>query len=258
MVKHTPPKPRIVIVMPTYNEKGTISRMMDALVKDIFPRIKDHEMKLLVVDSHSPDGTWKIVQEKSKKYPRNIFLLDEGGKYGLSAAYIHGFTYAIENLHADGVMEMDGDFQHDPADIPRFLAEFDKGYDYIIGSRYVPGGSIPRQWSLDRKLLSVVGNLIYQVGLLMFDVHDFTTGYRLSRVHGFLDKMNLVHVFRNKSFTYKTFLLEEMKRRGGKVKEIPIKFAPRTTGDSKMTTNNIIDSLMAIFVIWQRRLGLSR
>lgn len=254
----TSKKPRIVIVMPTYNEKGSIERMIDTLAVKIFPKIKDHEMQLLVVDGHSPDGTWKLVKEKAKKYPQQIFLYDEGGKHGLSAAYISGFNNAINKMHADGVMEMDADFQHDPEDIPRFLAEFDRGYDYIVGSRYVPGGSIPQEWTMDRKFLSVVGNLTYRIGLLMFDVHDFTTGYRLSRVNGFLDKMDLVKVFRNKSFTYKTFLLEEMKQRGAKIKEIPITFSVRTTGDSKMTTNNIIDSLITILVIWKRRFGFDR
>lgn len=249
--------PRIVIVMPTYNEKGTIEKMIESLTKEVFPKITDHEIMLLVVDSHSPDGTWKIVQEKAKKYPKQIFLLDEGGKYGLSTAYIHGFNYAIKNMHADGIMEMDADFQHDPNDIPRFLNEFDRGYDYVIGSRYVPGGAIPKEWGIERKFLSVVGNLIYQIGLLMFDVHDFTTGFRLSRAKGYLDIMDLEKIFLNKSFTYKTFLLEEMKRRGAKIKEIPIKFAARTTGDSKMTTNNIPDSLLSILIIWKRRLGLS-
>lgn len=252
-------KPRIVIVMPTYNERGSIERMIDILVKNIFPKIKNYQMMLLVVDSHSPDRTWELVTKESKRHPGNIFLLDEGGKYGLSAAYIHGFTYAIEKLHADGIMEMDADFQHDPNDIPRFLTEFDKGYDYIIGSRYIPGGSIPSEWSLGRKFLSYVGGSLFtRTTLLMFDIHDFTTGYRLSRVRDFLDKMDLAKVFTNRSFTYKMFLLYEMKNRGGKIKEIPIKFAPRTTGDSKMTTNNIADSLLAILIIWKHRLGLSQ
>ncbi len=256
-VKAPKSSPRIVIVMPTYNEADNIGKMADALFKEVFPKIKGHEMFLLVVDGHSPDGTWKIVTERSKKYP-NLVLLDEGKKGGLGQAYINGFDYALKNLHAAAVMEMDADFQHDPNDIPRFLREFDEGFDYIIGSRYIPGGAIPGEWTLDRKFLSIVGNLIYKFGLLMFDIHDFTTGYRLARVKGFLDSIDYPRVFTRSSYTYKTRLLYEMKKRGAKVKEIPIKFALRSVGDSKMTTNNIVDSLKIIAVIWANRLGLAK
>ena len=179
---------KIVVVIPTYNEAGTVGQVVEELVGKVFPKIKGHEMELLVVDDHSPDGTGKIIREKMKKY-RRISLL-EGEKQGIGMAYARGFRYAITKMGAGAVMEMDGDFQHDPQDVPRFIAELDKGYDYIIGSRYVPGGAIPKEWTIDRKFFSVVGNLIYQVSLLMFDVHDFTTGFRLARVHGYLDRIN--------------------------------------------------------------------
>lgn len=247
---------RIVICMPTYNEADSIGRMIDVLVKEIFPKIKGHQMLLLIFDDTSPDGTWKIVQQKQKKY-KNVYLSLEKEKRGLGAGYTRAFHYAIDKLHADGVMEMDADFQHDPYDVPRFVAEFDKGYDYILGSRYVSGGSIPKEWSLDRKFWSIYGNLVYQIGLLMFDIHDFTTGFRLARVKGFLDTINFEKAF-SKSFAYKTRLLYEMKKRGAKVKEIPIKFGLRETGDSKMTNNTPIESLKIIAVIWADRLGLSR
>jgi len=240
--------------MVTYNEAATIGKMIDVLVGQEFPKIKNHEMILLVIDDYSPDGTGKIVREKMKKY-KNIFI-SEDVKKGLGPAYKRGFKYAIEKLRAGAVMEMDADFQHDPKDVKRFVAEFDKGADYVIGSRYISSGSIPSQWGFDRKFLSVVGNLVYRVGLLMFDIHDFTTGYRLARVKGFLDSINFEEVFSKKSFTYKTWLLYEIKKRRGKVVEIPIKFGLRETGDSKMTTNNIFDSLKLILDIWRARLSL--
>lgn len=246
---------KIVIGMVTYNEVATIGRMIDELVGQEFPKIKNHEMALLVIDDYSPDGTGKVVRAKMKKY-KNVYI-SEGEKMGLGAAYTRGFRYAINKLHADGVMEMDADFQHDPKDVKRFVAEFDKGYDYILGSRYVSNGSIPAEWGLDRKFLSVVGNLIYQFGLLMFDVHDFTTGFRLARVRGFLDQIDFEKVFL-KSFAYKTRLLYEMKKRGAKIQEIPIKFGLRETGDSKMTTNTFLDSLKVIANIWVDRLGLNK
>lgn len=246
---------KVVIALVTYNEADNVGRIIDILCQKVFPKIKDHQMALLVVDDYSPDGTGKIVQEKMKKN-KNVFL-SEGKHLGLGAAYTRGFRYAMNTLHADAVMEMDADFQHDPYDIPRFIDEFDKGFDYILGSRYVSGGSIPKQWGLERKFLSVVGNLIYQFGLLMFDVHDFTTGFRLARVKGFLDDINFEKVF-SKSFAYKTRLLYEMKKRGAKIKEIPIKFGLRETGDSKMTTNTFTESLRVIAVIWADRLGITK
>lgn len=242
----------IVVVMPTYNEKDNIGRMIDELVGKVFPKIKDHKMLLLVVDDKSPDGTGEIVRQKAKKY-KSIFLV-EGEKAGLGAAYARGFSHAIDKLHADAVMEMDADFQHDPNDLPRFVAEFDKGYDYIIGSRYISNGSIPKEWTIDRKILSIGGNLIYQVSLFIWDVHDFTTGFRLARVKGFLGEIDFSKVF-SKSFSYKTRLLYEMKKRGAKVKEIPIKFNLRTEGESKQTTNSILDALKVIADIWKEKLS---
>lgn len=238
--------------MVTYNEAATIGKMIDILVGQEFPKIKDHEMILLVIDDYSPDGTGKIVREKMKKF-QNIYI-SEGKKLGLGAAYSRGFKYAIKELKADGVMEMDADFQHDPKDVKRFVAEFAKGGDYILGCRYISHGSIPKEWGFDRKFLSIVGNIIYQASLFMWDIHDFTTGFRLARVKGLLETIDFDKVF-SKSFAYKTRLLYEMKRRGAKIVEIPIKFGLRETGDSKMTTNTLTESLRVIVQIWQERLS---
>lgn len=245
-------KPRVVVGMVTYNEAATIGKMIDILVGEEFPKIKDHDMVLLVIDDYSPDGTGKIVRQKMKRYS-NVYI-SEGEKMGLGAAYKRGFQFAIEKLKADAVMEMDADFQHDPRDVKRFVSEFAKGADYVIGSRYISSGSIPKEWSWDRKLLSVVGNWVYRIGLLMFDIHDFTTGFRLARVKGFLDRLDFDEVFSKKSFTYKTWLLYEARRHNCKIVEIPIKFHVREFGDSKMTTNNIADSLQLILDIWRARL----
>ena len=241
----------IIICMPTYNEKDNVGKMIDTLFQKIFPLIKKHKMMLLIFDDTSPDGTWKIVQEKMKKY-KDLYLSLAKGKQGLGAGYARAFRYAIDELKADGVMEMDVDFQHDPKDIPRFVKAFDEGADYIIGSRYISNGSIPKEWDWDRKFLSVVGNLFYQYTLLMWNVHDFTTGYRLARV-SVLNKVNFDKVFL-KSFAYKTKLLEAIRRQGAKIVEIPIKFGLRGSGDSKMTTNTIADSLKIVVDIWQERL----
>lgn len=259
MVKKTDANfPRIVIVMPTYNEVESIGQMIDVLTKEEFPKIKNHEMFLVVVDGHSPDGTWKVVAEKSKKN-KNVILLDEGQKGGLGKAYINGFTYAINNLKADAVMEMDADFQHDPTDVKRFVAELEKGQaDYILGTRLSAGGSIPKDWEIKRKFLSIVGNLFTQITLFEFNIHDFTTGYRIAKVKGFLDKMDFESIFSTKSYAYKMLLLEEMRMRGGRIREIPIVFAKREKGWSKMEGEDFSQSLKAIATIWLRRLGFKK
>lgn len=250
--------PRVVIVMPTYNEGESIGQMIDVLLKEEFPKIAGHEMYLLVVDGHSPDGTWKIVSDKSKKY-KNVILLDEGKKGGLGQAYINGFNYAIKKLKADAVMEMDADFQHDPSDVKRFVYELEKGQaDYILGTRLSAGGSIPKDWEFKRKFLSIVGNLFTQITLFEFSIHDFTTGFRIARVKGFLDSMDFESIFSTKSYAYKMLLLEEMRSRGGRIREIPIVFARREKGWSKMEGEDFSQSLKAIAIIWLRRFGINK
>lgn len=211
---------------------------------------------LLVFDDTSPDGTWRIVQQKQKKY-KNLYLSLVKEKMGLGAGYTRAFRYAIDKLQADAVMEMDADFQHDPADIPRFVVEFDQGYDYILGARNITGGSIPADWGFKRTFLSVVGNIFTRVTLLMWDLHDFTTGFRLARVAGFLDQINFAQVF-SKSYAYKMRLIYEMKKRGAKIKEIPIKFVSREKGWSKMDSEDFFESLKVIATIWADRLGVSQ
>lgn len=243
----------IIIAMPTYNEAENIGKMIDVLIGNEFPKIKKHTMSLLVVDDMSPDGTGEIVRNKIKKY-KNVYLL-EGEKQGLGAAYIRGFRYAIEKLKADGIMEMDADFQHDPADVKRFIAEFDNGYDYILGARFIPGGSIPKDWGFKRIFLSVGGNLFIRATLWLWDVHDLTTGFRLARVKGFVDQLDFEKIF-SRSYAYKVRLLYEARHRNKKVKEIPINFASREKGWSKMDREDFIESLKVIWTIRAENLGL--
>lgn len=243
----------IVVAMPTYNELDNIGKMIDVLCGEEFLKIKNHKMMLLVIDDRSPDGTGAVVQGKMKKY-ENLYLL-EGEKQGLGAAYIRGFNYAMDKLKADGIMEMDADFQHDPTDVKRFVAEFDKGYDYIVGARFIPGGSIPRNWGIKRVILSVGGNLCFRATLWLWDIHDFTTGFRLARVKGFLDQLDFGKIF-SKSYAYKVRLLYEARHRHKKIKEIPINFVSREKGWSKMDSEDFLESLKVIWKIRAERLNL--
>ena len=237
---------KVVIVMPSYNEAESVPRMVSAMA-DILPNIKNHQVELLYVDDTSPDGTADIVRQFQKKYPW-LHLLVNSKKEGLGAAYAAGMPYAMEELKADWLMEMDADFQHPPADIPRLIEQIDRGYDYIVASRYVPGGSIPNNWSIDRKFLSVVGNLVARITLMMPHIHDVTGGFKLSRVKGFMDEFDFSTLL-SKRFAYKIHLFFYMVQKGAKVKEVPFAFGNREEGESKIIKNEMQETLRVIFLL---------
>jgi dolichol-phosphate mannosyltransferase len=199
------------------------------------------------VEGNSPDNTAGVVREKAEKY-RFVNLLMEEKKAGLGAAYVYGFRYAMKELNPDVIVEMDADFQHDPKDVSRLVKEINDGSDYVIGSRFTKGGSIPKEWKIHRKLLSYWGNMFSKIVLGIYNVKDFTSGFKASRVKGFVDKMDLNSVLSD-GFAYKIDLLFKMHRLGAKIKEIPIKFGLRDRGDSKMERNNLSDSLRVVLTL---------
>lgn len=209
-------------------------------------------MFLLYVDGNSPDGTAEVVKEKQKKYPW-LHLLVESKKEGLGIAYAKGMKYSMEKLQADYLMEFDGDFQHSTSDIPRLVSEIDHGYEYIIGSRYVKGGSIPKEWGFNRKFLSVVGNLVARVLLFIPSIHDVTSGFKLAKVKGFMDQFDF-NTLISRNYSYKIQLLYYMYKKGAKIKEIPIAFQNRTTGESKLIKNELGETLRVIFVLKLREI----
>lgn len=237
---------KIVVVIPTYNEADNIGKLIPSLISE-FKKLPQHECLILVVDGNSPDGTGKIVTSFSDKFPF-VHLLLEKEKKGLGGAYIEAFRYAIKNFDADVLVEMDADFQHDPKDVVRLIEKIDEGYDYVIGSRFAKGGSLPKEWEFYRKFLSFGGSLFSKFVLWIFDVNDFTSGFKASRVKGFVDKINLESI-RSHGFAYKLDLLYKMHKVGAKFAEVPIKFGLRDRGDSKMEKNNFLDSLRVVLTI---------
>lgn len=240
----------IVVIIPTYNEVENIGQMLDVLVGEEFPKIKKYSMKVLVVDDNSPDGTARVVQEKMKKY-KNVGLL-LGQKTGLGAAFARGMKFAMDKMKADAVVEMDADFQHDPRDVKRLVDGFDQGYDYVIGSRYVRGGSIPKQWEFYRKFISWGGNFFARAVLLIFSIHDVTSGFKLTRTEGFLKKMDFSKLL-SKSYAYKIHILYEMvKEMNAKVLEVPIKFNFRERGSSKIEKEDLKESFTVVLKLFLR------
>lgn len=247
-----------VIVIPTYNEAESIGKMIDYLNKHTFIDIKNKKgikqnwnMKILVVDDNSPDGTGKIVDKKTKEY-KNVFLLSRSIKNGIGSAYLDGFKFAMEKLDADFIFEFDGDFQHPPECIPMMLREMENGYDYVIGSRKVKGGSNPKGWGFKRVFFSEVGGLVARFVLFFpfknfFKVTDPTTGLKVTRVKGFVDHLDLDyrHLY-SKSFGYKMQLLFETLKLGAKFKEIPLEFHVRNAGQSKIEGSAVKDMLIVV------------
>lgn len=236
---------KVVIVIPTYNEREQTPRMIEALAK-FFETVKKHDMHLLYADDTSPDKTYEVVREYMKKYEWLHLSMNEE-KAGIGGAYSKAFKYAMSELNADYILEFDSDFQHRVEDIPTLLAKIDEEYDLVIGSRYVAGGSIPEEWGIKRKFFSVVGNLVCRVGFLMPGIHDFTTGFKLTKVKGNLDSYNL-DGFYSSSFAYKIQMTAEMKSLGKKITEVPIQFMSRKTGESKLIKNELGDFLRVIFL----------
>src|SRR6185369_15183031 len=233
---------KIVIILPTYNEKTNIEKMIPVLEKEVFPQIKNHEMQILVADDKSPDGTADVVREYMKHY-KNLHLL-EGNKEGLGAAYVRAMRYAMDEMDAYAVLEFDADFQHDPQDIPRLIKAMDEGADYVIGSRYIPGGAIPKEWGFHRKLISRVGGLFAQIVWMNFSIHDMTAGYKLTKSE-YLKKVDLEHLY-SKYYAYKMHILHDLVKMGVKVKEVPVIFYERKAGSSKITRKDLFDSLYVV------------
>jgi len=233
---------KIVVIIPTYNEYINIERLIPLLEEEIFPKIKKHDLHILVADDQSPDKTSDLVESFRKKW-KNINLL-QGNKEGLGAAYSRAMTYAMDEMKADAVIEVDADFQHDPNDIPRLIQAMDEGADYVIGSRYIPGGEIPPDWGIHRKIMSIFGNLFARIVLLRFNIHDATSGYKLTRTE-FLKKVDLQNLY-SKYYAYKIHILHDVLKAGAKVKEVPIIFYERKEGSSKISKKDLFDSFFVV------------
>lgn len=238
---------KIVIVMPSYNEADNIGRMIKALFKDEFPKIKNAEMHLLVVDDNSPDGTGDLVKKEMKEY-KNLHLL-QGQKKGLGWAYVRGMRYAMDKLGADAIIEMDADFQHPPRFVKPMVEAYLNGADYVIGSRYIKGGSVPKEWALSRKAVSFFGNLFIRLVLLKPSIHDLTTGFRLAKVKGVLDKIDLEHLMELERFAYKVDLLYQCMKNAKKTVEVPLEFAARTEDKSKFNPKEMISTFKVAIIL---------
>lgn len=220
---------KAVIVVPTYNEKDNIKMLIEEIFKSV-EGLPNWEVHVEVVDSHSPDGTQGVVEELIKKYPRLHLLRTE--KAGLGRAYIEGFKVAIEKLNPFLLFEMDADLSHNPKYLPEFLRQVEKGADFVIGSRYIKGGSIPGNWGLDRKILSTTANLMIRLGFMKFAISDWTTGFRA--IKAWIIKDSFSHIDKYSGYVFQVALLDFALGKNAHVAEVPINFVDRVAGESKI------------------------
>ena len=238
---------KVVIVMPAYNEAENMAPMIEELFEGVFPKITGVEMNLLVVDDFSPDKTGEIVKSYQSKY-KNLHLLQKQ-REGLGWAYVKGFRYAVDKLHADAVMEMDADFQHPPKFVIPMVEAYLNGADYVIGSRYIKGGSVPKNWETFRKLVSYFGNMFIRIVLVKPKLHDLTTGFRLTKVKGVLDQIDLEHLMELRRFSHKVDLFYQSVKHAKKVVEVPLAFAARTKERSKFNTKETISTFKVAIIL---------
>ena len=234
---------KLIVIIPTYNERDNIIQILDRL-HEVMKKVHSYKISYLIVDDNSPDGTTDAVYAYTNKHYDTYCIT--GKKEGLGKALLRGLSYGVGTLHADRIIQMDADLSHDPAVIPKFLEAFRKGSDFVVGSRYIPGGSIPEHWGIHRKIYSIVGNTIVRYGLGRLEVHDWTGGYRAydkkyyERAKEGMQKYG-GYVFQI-AFLYKALV------NGACISEVPIHFTDRMFGRSKIApTEYIIDILSYIF-----------
>lgn len=246
--------PKVVVIIPTYNESENIERTIKEL-KNIFGKVKDVEMHILVTDGNSPDGTGDIVKAIAKKDP-SVRLIVEKEKNGLGSAYIRAMKNAFENLNADAIITFDADLSHDPKIIPQMIKEYLNGVDFICGTRYKKGGSIPQEWGIHRKALSIMGNLYVRILYFGKGITDFTSGYKLISKKTYDKIKNKIGAHHGYTFSISTNL--ESVLTGYKTVEIPYKFKDRAYGKSKMGTEYIVNAFYFVTMLRLKQLLHSR
>jgi dolichol-phosphate mannosyltransferase len=228
------PVPRATVCLPTYNERENLEPMIRAL-----GGVLDADDRVLVIDDDSPDGTGAIADRLAEELEW-VDVLHRPLKEGLGRAYLDGFHVALES-GSELVLEMDCDFSHDPADVPRLIAAAPDA-DVVLGSRYVPGGGT-RNWGLVRRAISRGGSLYAQI-LLGLPVRDLTGGFKCYR-REVLETIDL-DAIRSRGYAFQIETTYRAVRAGFRVVEIPILFTDREVGGSKMSRSIVLEAIWKV------------
>jgi dolichol-phosphate mannosyltransferase len=250
MLSESEPIPaKICIVIPTYNERENIGQLINDILRVAVER--GLNIDILVVDDNSPDGTGSLIKEISRSKP-NVHLLERPGKLGLGSAYRDGFSMAMDKLGADVLIEMDADGSHNPEYLPSLVKGVLEGYDIVVGSRYVTGGSIIG-WGLKRRVISAGANSLAK-WVCGVKVKDATSGYRAIRVSSLksigLDRLS------SGGFAFQVETLFWAERLGLKIGETPITFVDRVRARSKLGWKEMVSFAALCFKLFFKRISI--
>jgi len=243
------------LVLPTYNEAANLPLLLPRLFAQQ-AQLPQHALHVVVVDDESPDGTAAVVRDwmaRQAAGPPRLHLLS-GPKRGLGEAYQRGFAFALGELHAELVIQMDADLQHDPAMIPLFVSACRSGFDLVIGSRFAPGGELVA-FAWWRRLSSRAGNWLLRVVSGLPRLHDYTSGYRCWRGETLAacDLRGLA----TRGYAFQSSLLGALLRGSSRVLEVPIVFAPRRHGASKLGRDDYWEFLRNLARLRRHRMRLA-
>ena len=236
---------RKVIIIPTYNEKENIEKIIRAVME------LEGEYHILVIEDGSPDGTAAIVRKLQSEFSGRLFMIERTGKLGLGTAYITGFKWSLEQGY-DYIFEMDADFSHNPADLPRLYEACSRdGADLSIGSRYCKGISVVN-WPIGRVIMSYYAS-VYVRSVPGMKVYDTTAGFKCYRRQVLetidLDKVKMKGYGFQIEMKYSTFKL------GFKIKEVPVIFVDRTEGTSKMSSGIFGEAFWGVMKLKMRKIS---
>lgn len=228
-----------VVIIPTYNEKENISKIINAIFNI------EEKYHILIVDDGSPDGTAEIAKGLQMAYPEELHLIEREGKLGLGTAYITGFKWAIERKY-DYIFEMDADFSHNPEDLPKLYHEALSGADLVIGSRYCNGISVIN-WPIGRVIMSYCASVFVRK-VLGINVYDTTSGFKCYK-RELLETIDLDKI-KMKGYGFQIEMKYNAYKLGFKIKEVPIIFIDRKEGTSKMSSSIFGEAFWG--VLWMK------
>ncbi|MGI8749492.1 MAG: polyprenol monophosphomannose synthase [Thermoleophilaceae bacterium] len=237
------------LVLPTYNEAENLEAVVRAALPQLAASGLEHHV--LVVDDNSPDGTGRVADRLSAEHPE-VGVLHRAHKQGIGPAYMAGFTHALAQ-GAALLMEMDSDFSHDPADLPRLIAAA-RDADLVLGSRYVPGGGVT-DWGWGRRVVSRGGSLYARL-ILGIPVHDLTGGFKCFR-RSVLERLDLSQVGTD-GYGFQIEVTYRAVQAGFRVQEVPIVFRDRRVGASKMSARIAVEAFWKVPALRLRSLGRGR
>lgn len=235
-----------IVVVPTYNEAENLPRLVDRLWA-----LPLTDIRLLVVDDGSPDGTGQAAEDLARRHPGRIVVVHRAGKLGLGSAYLAGFAEALR-LDPAAVVQMDADFSHAPEEIPRLLEALEQA-DAVFGSRYVAGGRLDERWSAGRVALSRFGNW-YARQILRLPLRDVTGGFRAWRATT-LQGMPLDRI-RSNGYVFQVEMAYVAQRLGYRIVERPIYFEDRRYGRSKMSFRIQVEAALRVWQVLIAHRGL--